>query len=366
MDKSPLITIIVSVYNGERYLEECIESVLNQDYQQIELIAVDDGSSDFSGRILDKYAQKDKRMIVVHKENSGVSLSRNYALDMAKGDYVALLDQDDILSPHYISYFYSLIKNNNAEIAITPRPNIFFKTRPIVDKGSDDIKICAGYSMAQEMLYHKIVIAPWNKLISKKLIEEKHIRFNKDYFNGEGFAFSIECFLNAKRVAVGDKKVYYYRVGNPDSGASIFKEKYILSSIHAQEYIKHILCDYGCKSLEKAWHFSNWHTHCDAFNIMVGCGVAKQYPLLYSSIKKVCKRQALCALSAPISLQQKFRGIMFALSPYFAATVINFFRIRKFRKTDVNICKPIGGGKIRQHILFDLFTDCSVYPAVAA
>ncbi|WP_143269925.1 glycosyltransferase, partial [Bacteroides sp. An269] len=64
MDKSPLITIIVSVYNGERYLEECIESVLNQDYQQIELIAVDDGSSDFSGRILDKYAQKDKRMIV--------------------------------------------------------------------------------------------------------------------------------------------------------------------------------------------------------------------------------------------------------------------------------------------------------------
>lgn len=343
MNRFPLITIIVSVYNGERYLAECIESVLHQDYPQIELIAVDDGSTDRSGKILDEYADKDKRMIVIHKENSGVSLSRNCAIDTAKGDYIALLDQDDILSPHYISYFYGLIAKCNAEIALTPRPSLFFIKVPTADIGSDGVKICTGYAMTQEMLYHKIVIAPWNKLISRKLIEEKHIRFNKNYFNGEGFAFSIECFLNAKRVAVGKKKVYYYRVGDPNSGASIFKEKYILSSIHAQEYIKHVLYDYGFKSLEKAWHFSNWHTHCDALNIMIGCGVTKQYPLLYSSIKTVCKNQALCALSAPVSLQQKFRGLMFSLSPYLAATIINSFRVRKFKKASMNNINKSGG-----------------------
>lgn len=109
--ENKLVSIIVSVYNGERYIEECIESVLNQDYKNIELILVDDGSFDSSNVILDKYSLKDKRVKVIHKENSGVSNSRNIALERSLGEYICFLDQDDILAKDYVSYFMALFVN---------------------------------------------------------------------------------------------------------------------------------------------------------------------------------------------------------------------------------------------------------------
>ena len=100
-----LVSIITSVYKGEKYLRECIESVLEQDYHNIELIMVDDGSPDNSGKIMDEYAANDCRMKVIHKENSGVSNSRNIALQHSKGKYVCLLDQDDVLAKDYVKFF---------------------------------------------------------------------------------------------------------------------------------------------------------------------------------------------------------------------------------------------------------------------
>lgn len=332
MKNMPLISIIVSVYNGGKYLQECLESVLNQDYTNIELIAVDDGSTDCSGKILDEFAMYDSRITVIHQKNSGVSASRNKALDIAKGLYVTLLDQDDVLARNYISYLYGLIQANNADIALTWQPQKFYKSVPNL-KSSNVTRNLNGVDVAKMMLYHKIVIAPWNKLICRELIERYHIRFDKRFFNGEGFAFSIECFLKASKVILSNNKVYYYRVGDPHSGASVFKEKYIHSSINAQQYIKQIIVKNNVwESLSTAWQFSNWHTHCDAFNIMVGCGVKKQYIDLYKRIRSVCKQYAYCAFTAPISLQQKLRGFLFMFSPYIAAKIINRFRIRKFTK----------------------------------
>ncbi len=328
---NPLISIIVSVYNGEKYLNECIDSVLNQDYSNIELIVVDDGSKDNSGRILDDYARNDARVLVIHKLNSGVSDSRNHALSLAKGRYVAFLDQDDVLDKGYISYLYDLISKCNADIALTSQPKKFFGRLPLAGSFTFKAQVLTGIEMARMMLYHKIVIAPWNKLISRELIEKSQIRFNKSFFNGEGFAFSIECFLKAQNVAMGNGRLYYYRVGDPDSGASVFKEAYILSSINAQQYIKSVLIENNLWGhLCKAWHFSNWHTHCDAFNIMVGCGVKKQANALYKKIRRVCQVEALCVMSAPVSLQQKLRGMMFKIYPYMAARIINKFRVRRF------------------------------------
>lgn len=87
----PLISMIVGIYNGEKYIAECIESIINQDYSNLEIILIDDGTKDNSGIIADEYAKKDNRIIVIHKENSGVSASRNRALDLAKGDYILSL-----------------------------------------------------------------------------------------------------------------------------------------------------------------------------------------------------------------------------------------------------------------------------------
>lgn len=330
MLNNPLITIIIGIYNGEKYLAECFQSVINQDYNNLEIILIDDGSKDNSGKIADEYAGIDKRIKVVHQKNVGVSNSRNTALDMSTGEYVCILDQDDVISRDYVNYFYHLCKDNDAEISLTPSVDKFFGE---VNTGSnkDNVRIWTGEQTAIEMLYHKIVIAPWNKMISRRLIEDNNLRFNPLFFCGEGFAFSVECYQRAKRIAVGERKVYHYRVGDPESGASKFKEENINSSINAQQYIRESFVKRTPEIL-KAWEFTNWHTHCDCLNIMVGCGVTNKYPELYKKLKTVSKNKAFSALKAPVSAQQKFRGVLFKISPFLAAKVINHFRIRKFEK----------------------------------
>lgn len=95
----PMVSIIVPVYNAQQYIRRCVDSILNQEYTDFELLLIDDGSTDSSGEICDEYAQKDTRIRVVHKENSGVSDSRNLALDYATGKYIQFLDSDDWITP---------------------------------------------------------------------------------------------------------------------------------------------------------------------------------------------------------------------------------------------------------------------------
>lgn len=332
--EQPLISMIVGIYNGERYLAACIQSIIEQDYPYLEIILIDDGSTDASGAIADEFATRDKRIIVVHQENAGVSTSRNKALEMSHGEYVCIIDQDDTLSKDYVSYFYGLIRQYGVEIALTPTADKFFEQEnedSLKTKKNDTVNTLTGEETAIEMLYHKIIIAPWNKMIKRELIVKNNVIFNTKFYGGEGFAFSIQCYQYASTIAVGQRKVYHYRVGDPQSGASKFRLSSIHSTIEAQKFIKETFVS-PTPALMKAWKFSKWHSYCDSFNMMVGCGVKEKYVELYNEIKAVCRKEAWRAFVAPISLQQKFRGLLFMLSPYLAARVINHFRIRKFAK----------------------------------
>lgn len=325
---NPKVSVIVGIYKGQKYIRECIDSILSQTYENLEIILIDDGSPDDCGKIIDEYMQKDIRVRAIHQENSGVSIARNVGIQYSTGDYICIVDQDDCISPDYVSYFYKLIEDNSTDIALTLEVDKFWGK--IKEDGKRDYtEIWTGEQTAVEMLYHKIVIAPWNKMIKKSLIVDNGIVFNSRFFCGEGFAFSVECYQRAKSIAVGHKKVYHYRIGDPESGASMFRESTIYSSIEAQMYIKNTFIR-ETPELLKAWKFSYWHTHCDCLNIMVGCGVIKQYYELYKKLKTVCWREAKCALNAPVSMQQRLRGLLFLISPYMAAKIINRFRIRKF------------------------------------
>ncbi len=323
-----MISVIVSIYNGEKYISECIESIINQTYKNFELFLVDDGSSDKSGEIIDNFSKLDTRIIAIHKNNSGVSASRNIALDRCNGEYVCIVDQDDILNDDYLEYFYNLLVKTNCDVAYTPEVDKFFAN---INNSIENNKfsILTGKEAAINMLYHKIVIAPWNKMIKKSLIDDYKIRFNENFFNGEGFAFSIGCFVYAKNVVCGYKKVYHYRVGDPQTGASKYKKEYLISSITAQKYIRDEYLK-NDKSLIKAWKYSNWHTHCDAFNVMVGCNAKKCDPSLYKMLKREIHAFSIKAIFAPVNLNQRFRALMFTFNAYLSAKVINRFRIRKF------------------------------------
>lgn len=330
--ENPLITVIVPVYNGQRYLNECVDSILQQDYSNIELILVNDGSTDNSGNIIDDYANKDSRVKAIHQKNAGVSASRNNALNKSEGEYVCLVDQDDYISKDYISYLYNLILENNTEIATTPTARKFTSDKKYEntnEEAEDKVEIWTGVKAAQEMLYYNLIIGPWNKMISRNLIEKNKLRFDERYFGGEGFLFSLECFARAEKVAVGKMKKYNYRCDNPDSGVTKFKMTMVDSNINAQKTIKEKLVKIN-PELEFACKYANWHTYCDCLNSFIGCNVVKQYEEKYKEIKKVCKRDGLCALKASVPTKEKIKGIFYFISPYLAAKFVNHFRVRKF------------------------------------
>lgn len=330
-DNNELISVIVPFYNGEKYLKECIDSILNQDYKKLEILLVNDGSKDNTINLLKEYEEKDKRVILINQKNAGVSSARNSALDKATGKYICLIDQDDYIDKDYISYFYKLIKENNADIALTPMPYKTNESNKLKKQDiiKDNIEIWSGDKATEEMLYYNLVIAPWNKMISKEIIDQYQIRFNPSFFGGEGFSFSIDCFQRAKKVVIGHKKVYNYRVDNPNSGMTKFNMKVIDSSIESQKYIRENLVNKSEKLL-KACKYSNWHTYYDCLNTMVGCKVTKKYPETYDKLKKVCHKDALSVVKAPIPKKEKIKGFLYFISPYFTAKIINHFRIRKF------------------------------------
>ena len=113
-----LISIIVPVYNVESYLKKCLESIINQTYKNIEIILIDDGSTDSSGKICDDYANKDKRIKVIHKQNGGVSDARNTALDICRGDYIGFIDSDDYIELDMYETLLKFLLNNNLDVAM--------------------------------------------------------------------------------------------------------------------------------------------------------------------------------------------------------------------------------------------------------
>lgn len=328
--ENPLISIIIGMYKGENYIKECIESVIKQNYTNLEIILIDDGSPDRCGEIADTYAKMDSRVVVIHQENLGVSTSRNKGIDKAKGEYICIVDQDDIISTDYINYFYNLILKYDADIALTPSADKFFE-KIEEDTNIDKCEVWTGEKASIEMLYHKIIIAPWNKMIRKSLLDDNNVRFNPNFFGGEGFAFSIEAYQFANRIAKGQRKVYHYRVGDTESGASKFRLSSVESSINAQKYIKEKLIKKTSEEL-KAWNFSNWHTNCDCLNMWLVVRLLQIILKCNEKLKESCRKDALCAVTAPVSFQQRLRGILFFINPYIASRIINHFRIRKFAK----------------------------------
>lgn len=119
MEQVPIITVVVPVYNVQDYLKECVSSIINQKYKNLEIILVDDGSTDSSGRLCDEYATIDKRIEVIHQKNAGLSGARNSAIEIAKGEYITFVDSDDTISDDMISSLYDEMKKNHAELVVT-------------------------------------------------------------------------------------------------------------------------------------------------------------------------------------------------------------------------------------------------------
>lgn len=204
---TPLITVIIPVYNVEKYIENCVDSILNQTYRNLEILLVDDGSTDNSGVICDAYAAKDHRVVVVHKENGGLSDARNAALDMAKGAYITLVDSDDYVTKDYVAYMYSLLQEYNADISACELKKIY--------SDGEELDICQEHpelltaSEALEHLLYQRKVAPCAvcKLYKREIFEE--IRYPKG-MHYEDLATIYKVLHKCRKVVLGKEQKYYY------------------------------------------------------------------------------------------------------------------------------------------------------------
>lgn len=205
---SELISVIMPVYNVEIYLSKCLKSVINQTYENLEIILVDDGSSDKSGQICDEFAIYDKRIMVIHQENRGISDARNRALDEINGEYVVFIDSDDCVGKFYVQNLYFLAKKYSVNIAITSFC-LNFKYLNECEITHEKVLIHSSKQCLKNMFYDRF----YGHYVCHKIYKSeifKYIRFPKGKIY-EDIAISPELLKKVQKIAFCNVKDYFYR-----------------------------------------------------------------------------------------------------------------------------------------------------------
>lgn len=207
MDKG-LISIIVPVYNVENYLSACLDSILSQSYKNLEVIVIDDGSTDFSLQIAEKYAEKDDRVKVFSYENEGQSAARNHGLSASTGSYIVFVDADDIILPDSLEIMMAFLKENNADIVegeiIT---GVIYKNK--IKKSKIVYDVFNNKEAIEKVLYqNKMLPSPWGKLYKSELFE--NIRFKKGIIY-EDLDIFYRIYEKATKLIYLNFPVYFYR-----------------------------------------------------------------------------------------------------------------------------------------------------------
>lgn len=209
-----LISVIVPVYNVEKYLERCILSLLQQTYEKLEIILVDDGSKDSSGQICDKYVELDHRIQVIHQQNMGLSGARNSGIEAAKGKYFAFVDADDYIHPEMYAVLINVMEIKNAQIAICDFQKVYNEDGTIFEAHTqEEIVIYEKKEALKELnggLAQRFVVA-WNKLYKKELFET--LRYPLKKINEDEF-LTYKVFDQANRIAWLSNPMYYYFQNN--------------------------------------------------------------------------------------------------------------------------------------------------------
>ena len=201
-----MISVIINVFNGEKYIKKCLESIINQTYKDIEIVIVNDGSTDDTKKIIESY--KDKRIKLINQENMGLSLSRNVGIDNSKGDYLYFVDVDDYLEKDALEYLYNLMIKYDADIT-TCRPidRYDYETKIVNEK--ENIEILTNEEMLKRVLLIKYREGTtWNKLFKKELFDK--VRFEKRIINDVVTTYKL--VINAKKIVYSNQIKYnYYR-----------------------------------------------------------------------------------------------------------------------------------------------------------
>ena len=222
--KNDMISIIIPIYNVEKYLEKCLDSILNQTYKNLEIILIDDGSTDNSPNICNSYCEKDKRIKIIHKNNEGVSSARNKGIELSKGKYIVFIDSDDYVSNEHIEVLYDCIISNNVDLVISNLIDISEDGIILNNEEKESFLMnkdqCLKELLSEDNFYHLCC----GNIYRKDLLEK--IRFNCKYRIAEDLDFLYRYIKQISSAYFLSKNTYYYLKREGSATNSIYSEKW--------------------------------------------------------------------------------------------------------------------------------------------
>lgn len=209
-----VISIIIPVYNAERYIAECVDSVCNQSYPYIEVILVDDGSTDSSRYICDQYAENNKKIKVVHKTNGGVSSARNIGIETASGDYLMFVDSDDSIEPNAVAILMDVISNaNDIDFIVSSYFDIYSNNEKEVKRIVDHYTEIRESELKSFYANNYMLFAtPWSKLYVSKIVSDNGLRFDETVKYGEDMIFNMQYLNYTKHIVLLSSPIYNYKL----------------------------------------------------------------------------------------------------------------------------------------------------------
>lgn len=208
MDSQELISVIIPIYNVEKYLKKCIDSIINQTYKNLEIILVDDGSPDNCGKICDEYAKKDQRIRVIHKKNGGLSDARNAGIDIAKGKYIGFVDSDDYIETDMYEYLYNILIENSSDISICDYEYYYEKNNTIGKSNNVKMNETVDKKEAlRRLMGNSIGNYAWNKLYKRDLFNNVRYPVGRKM---EDCGTTYKLFYLSNKITIGNERKYYY------------------------------------------------------------------------------------------------------------------------------------------------------------
>lgn len=241
--KDKLLTVIVPMYNASTYINNCIESILRQTYKNIEIILINDGSTDNTELICKKYQQIDSRIVLINQENKGVSIARNLGLNNANGEYITFIDSDDTIERDTYQIVLNKMNEQNADIGIFKYRRYDSYTNNSIEYGISEEKSYTFPEILEDYLslndYKKLGEANWNKVFRKNCI--KNIKF-KTIRIGEDFLFNYEAFKNASKIVNIPLVLYNYYINNNSATLSEFNKGKLIEYIESRKEVLNDVC----------------------------------------------------------------------------------------------------------------------------
>ena len=214
----PLVSVILPIYNIEQYLDRCMDSVLHQTWSELEILMVDDGSTDSCGALCDSYATLDDRVRVIHKENGGLSDARNCGIAAARGEYITCIDPDDHVDPDYVEYLMDLILRHGTPMSIAQH-RVLFRNGRIEDHGGEGEEGLSARECIERMCYHEVIdTSAWGKMYRRDLFDDVRYPVGRIF---EDIGTTYKLMMQCEEIAVGmaSKYSYVFHVGSIVTGA---------------------------------------------------------------------------------------------------------------------------------------------------